>query len=460
MTDAAGRHEQPAAAIRVTVAGPVTGPVTRERRDRGDREETGDGSYFAPLAKGRYLLLTTFKQKGTPVSAVVQGVADGDRAYFRVRNRSGTARRLRHTDGVQVAPCRALGLWSYGPPLDAAARPLAGEEAGRVARQLDRKYPVRHRSLAWPVHRAWRRRLAYYELLLRVTIASTPARARIPLMSIRRYYDWVFASSVRKTCAVAVDIVLLTVREGALQILLIDRGLSPQQGWPALPGGFVLDEDLPDAAERELKEETRIDPARLHLEQLQTFGAPSRDPRGRVISVAYLALAPGLPVPQAGTDATNARWEHAAAVLDGRVTLAFDHNAIVENGVERARSKLEYTTLATAFCQEEFTISELRRVYEIVWSTPVDARNFYRKVMSANFLVQTGRHTTRDGGRPAALFRLNEERASDLLYPAMLRPRLMARSLRVLRRAAARRTGRQTQRHTRPKNTYVMHDSL
>jgi PPOX class probable F420-dependent enzyme len=165
MTDAAGRHEQPAGAIRVTVAGPVTGPATRERRDRGDREETGDGSYFAPLAKARYLLLTTFKRKGTPVSAVVQGVADGDRAYFRVRSRSGTARRLRHTDGVQVAPCSALGLWSYGPPLDAAVRPLAGEEASRVAGQLDRTYPVRHRSLAWPVHRASRRRLAYYELL-------------------------------------------------------------------------------------------------------------------------------------------------------------------------------------------------------------------------------------------------------------------------------------------------------
>ena len=113
-----------------------------------------------------WMLLTTFKQKGTPVSAVVQGIADGDRAYFRVRSRSGTARRLRHTDGVQVAPCRALGVWSYGPPLDAAARPLAGEEASRVAGQLDRKYPVRRRSLAWPAHRAWRRRLAYYELLL------------------------------------------------------------------------------------------------------------------------------------------------------------------------------------------------------------------------------------------------------------------------------------------------------
>jgi 8-oxo-dGTP diphosphatase len=251
------------------------------------------------------------------------------------------------------------------------------------------------------------------------------ALARTPFMSIRRYDDLMSANSVRKTCTVAVDIVLLTVREGALQILLIDRRLSPQQGWPALPGGFVLDEDLPDAAERELKEETHIDATRLHLEQLQTYGAPSRDPRGRVISVAYLALAPNLPVPQAGTDAANARWEHAAAVLDGRLTLAFDHNTIVENGVERARSKLEYTTLATAFCQEEFTISELRRVYEVVWSTSIDARNFHRKVMSANFLIQTGRQTTRDGGRPAALFRLNEERANDLLYPAMLRPGLL-----------------------------------
>ena len=162
MTDAAGRHQQPAGAIRVTVAG----PAARGRRDRGDREETVDGGYFAPLVKARYLLLTTFKPKGTPVSAHVQAIVDdGGRAYFRVRSRSGTARRLQQTGGVQVAPCGALGLWSYGPPLDAATRQLAGEEAGRVAGELARKYPVRRRSLAWPVHRAWRGRLAYYELL-------------------------------------------------------------------------------------------------------------------------------------------------------------------------------------------------------------------------------------------------------------------------------------------------------
>jgi PPOX class probable F420-dependent enzyme len=142
MTDAAGHHGQPAGRARRT-------PET----------------YFAPLAKGRYLLLVTFKPKGTPVSAHVQGIVDGDRAYFRVWSQSGTAKRLQHTDGTQVAPCGALGLWSYGPPLDAAARPLADQEASQVAGQLARKYPVPRRSLARLLPRARRRRLVYYELL-------------------------------------------------------------------------------------------------------------------------------------------------------------------------------------------------------------------------------------------------------------------------------------------------------
>jgi PPOX class probable F420-dependent enzyme len=173
MTDAAGRHELPAGAIRVIVTGPATGG----RRDRGDREEAADASYFAPLAKAGYLLLTTFKPKGTPVSAHVQGIVDdGGRAYFRIRSRSGMVRRLQQTDGVQVAPCGALGLWSYGPPLDATTRRLAGAEAGQVAGQLARKYPVRRRSLARLLPRAWRRRLVYYELLLRGSIAYTQTR--------------------------------------------------------------------------------------------------------------------------------------------------------------------------------------------------------------------------------------------------------------------------------------------
>ncbi len=226
-----------------------------------------------------------------------------------------------------------------------------------------------------------------------------------------------------KNCALAVDIVLLTVREGSLQILLIDRLLGPRPGEPALPGGFMLvNEDLAATALRELAEETHIDGSTLHLEQLQSYGAPDRDPRARVVTIAYLGLAPNLPLPKAGTDATRARWEPVAPVLDGRLRLAFDHSKIVSDGVERARSRLEYTTLATAFCPAEFTISELRRVYETVWSTPIDPRNFQRKLLSADILVPTGDRTTRDGGRPAALFRLNEERASDVLYPPILRP--------------------------------------
>jgi hypothetical protein len=191
MNDATGGHGPPAGrprrtpetvigiqgrdgAIRVTVTGLVTGgrrdiPADptgcSSVADRGYREETAGGSYFAPLAKARYLLLTTFKQKGTPVSGPVQGIIDGDRAYLRVWSRSGTVKRLRHTDGVQVAPCGALGLWSHGPPLDAAARRLAGEEVSRVAGQLARKYPVRRRSLARLLQRVRRRRLVYYELL-------------------------------------------------------------------------------------------------------------------------------------------------------------------------------------------------------------------------------------------------------------------------------------------------------
>jgi PPOX class probable F420-dependent enzyme len=143
MTDTAGRHGQPVSAIR----------------------ESAGGGYFASLAKGRYLLLTTFKTGGTPVSTPVQGIADGDRAYFRIWSRSGTARRLQHAHGVQVAPCGALGVLSHGPPLDAAARPLAGEEASRVTGPLGRKYPVRRRSLVRLLHRARHRQLAYYELL-------------------------------------------------------------------------------------------------------------------------------------------------------------------------------------------------------------------------------------------------------------------------------------------------------
>jgi 8-oxo-dGTP diphosphatase len=205
--------------------------------------------------------------------------------------------------------------------------------------------------------------------------------------------------------AVTVDLVALTVRHDALHALLVTRGEEPFLGRPALPGGFVRpDEDLVDAATRELAEETGLQRGGAHLEQLGSYGSPHRDPRMRVVSVAYLALAPDLPDAHPGGDAAAADWVTVADALQS--DLAFDHRAILADGVERARAKLEYTSLATAFCAPEFTVSELRRVYEAVWGVVLDPRNFHRKVTStAGFLTETGRTVVDGPGRPAALYR-------------------------------------------------------
>lgn len=238
--------------------------------------------------------------------------------------------------------------------------------------------------------------------------------------------------------AVTVDLVVLTVRRHALCALAVRRGEPPFQGRWALPGGFVRgDEDLEAAAARELVEETGLsaeagaaDPQGkgAHLEQLATYGDPERDPRMRVVSVAHLVLAPDLPAPRAGGDAHSARWAPVEDFLDltsapeeePAAPLAFDHARILADGVERARSKIEYSSLATAFCPPEFTVGELRRVYEAVWGVVLDPRNFHRKVTGTpGFLVPTGGTTTRQGGRPAQLFRAG---GATLLNPPMLRP--------------------------------------
>jgi 8-oxo-dGTP diphosphatase len=256
--------------------------------------------------------------------------------------------------------------------------------------------------------------------------------------------------------AVTVDLVVLTVRHHALCTLVVRRGEPPYQGRWALPGGFVrADEDLGEAAARELAEETGLRArSGAHLEQLATYGDPKRDPRMRVVSVAHLVLAPDLPAPRAGGDASGARWAPVGELLpdngdngdtggnggngntrdsrdkydsrdsrdagDSGATLAFDHGRILADGVERARSKIEYSSLATAFCPSEFTVGELRRVYEAVWGVALDPRNFHRKVTGTpGFLVPTGGTTTRQGGRPAQLFMAG---GAALLNPPMLRP--------------------------------------
>lgn len=217
--------------------------------------------------------------------------------------------------------------------------------------------------------------------------------------------------------AVTVDLVVLTVRDDALQVVLVRRGVPPFQGRLALPGGFVLaDEGLTRAAARELEEEAGL--RDVHVEQLGTYGDPARDPRGRVVSVAYLALVPDPGEPVGGGDAASAAWHPAESSTPRR--LAFDHAGILQAGIERARAKLEYTPLATAFCAPAFTVAQLRRVYEVVWGVELDARNFHRKVTSTpGFLVPTGDVATGRAGRPAARFRRGDAR---LLNPPMLRP--------------------------------------
>ncbi len=199
-----------------------------------------------------------------------------------------------------------------------------------------------------------------------------------------------------------------------------------------LPGGPVVDdEDLVAAADRHLWELTGLESERVHVEQLATYGLPRR------VTVAYLVVVPGLAAADIteidepggvdddthdthGSDDTDAEWLPVGELLENPACLAFDHHAVLADGVERTRSKLEYSPLGTAFCPDEFTIGDLRRVYQAVWDTSLDPRNFHRKVSgTADFLVETGRITHGEAGRPARLYRRGDV---DRLHPAFLRP--------------------------------------
>ena len=217
--------------------------------------------------------------------------------------------------------------------------------------------------------------------------------------------------------AVTVDVAVFSIRDDALQVLLIQRGGEPYLGAWALPGGFVRpDEDLDQAAARELAEETGLRAGGWHLEQLGSYGAPDRDPRMRVVTVAYWAICSALPGLRGGGDALAAALTPVERIERGDVRLAFDHERIVRDAVERTRSKLEYTALAARFCPPEFTIAQLRRVYETVWNTRLDPGNFQRGVQESGAFVkrleappapQPGR------GRPAAFWSVREAALDD-----------------------------------------------
>jgi 8-oxo-dGTP diphosphatase len=208
--------------------------------------------------------------------------------------------------------------------------------------------------------------------------------------------------------AVTVDVVILTMSEGALHVLLVRRGEPPFEGMWAIPGGFKRPpETLDEAANRELADETGVQAASL-LRQFGAYGDPGRDPRMNVVTVAYLAVLRDVGAIVAGTDAADASLVQVSSVLDGELELAFDHLQIVRDAVERVRVELDVTGIALAFVGTTFTLAELRAVYEAVWGGKLDAANFRRSVgVEDTWVIPTGERAQPGpaGGRPAELYR-------------------------------------------------------
>jgi 8-oxo-dGTP diphosphatase len=209
--------------------------------------------------------------------------------------------------------------------------------------------------------------------------------------------------------SVTVDVIIFTLRESDLHVLLVKRRYSPFEGMWAIPGGFVaMDESLEEAALRELEEETGV--RNVYLEQLYTFGDVDRDPRGRVITVAYFALVPAAAIdPRAGSDAVETRWW---SVYD-LPSLAFDHANILSYALQRLRYKLEYTAVGFELLPEVFTLSELQAAYEVVLGEELDKRNFRRKILSAEVIEETGMYRTGEG-RPAKLYHFRDDAVAEV----------------------------------------------
>ncbi|HVF84928.1 MAG TPA: NUDIX domain-containing protein [Abditibacteriaceae bacterium] len=206
--------------------------------------------------------------------------------------------------------------------------------------------------------------------------------------------------------SVTVDVLVFTILEDRLKVALVKRGVEPFKGRWALPGGFVhIDESLDEAARRELEEEAGI--CDVFLEQLYTFGNVARDPRTRVITVAYYALVPGQRINLvASTDAADAQWFS----VDELPVLAFDHTEIMKTGLERLKSKLEYSNIAYGLLPARFRLSDLQKVYEIISGRAIDKRNFRKKMLSLNIVEATKYVDASGAHRPAQLYRFKKRK--------------------------------------------------
>lgn len=197
--------------------------------------------------------------------------------------------------------------------------------------------------------------------------------------------------------SVTVDVIIFTVKDNDLKVLLIRRDVWPFEHYWALPGGFIrMDESLERAAQRKLHEEAGVKD--VYLEQLYSFGNPGRDPRTRVITVAYFALVNSGKIKAAARD--DVKWFSVGAVP----RLAFDHNKILEYALKRLRWKLEYTTAAYSLLPDKFTLTDLQKAYETILGRGLDKRNFRKKVFALGILEDT-KETKREGPhRPARLY--------------------------------------------------------
>jgi 8-oxo-dGTP diphosphatase len=211
--------------------------------------------------------------------------------------------------------------------------------------------------------------------------------------------------------ALTVDIVVFALDADELRVMLIERDLAPFAGRWALPGGFVrVDEALEDAARRELEEESGL--KNIFLEQLYTFGDLKRDPRERVVTVAYYALVnlAGHEV-RASTDARSAAW----FPLNDLPSLAFDHEQILKVAHDRVRAKVQYQPIGFELLPEKFTLSQLQHLYEVILDRELDKRNFRKKVLSTELLKETNEIETDVAHRAARLYRFDKRKYDRLM---------------------------------------------
>ncbi len=210
--------------------------------------------------------------------------------------------------------------------------------------------------------------------------------------------------------AMTVDCVVFGLDDEDLKVLLIQRDLEPFEGSWALPGGFVhVDETLEAAAKRELQEEAGL--SKVFLEQLYTFGAVDRDPRERVVTIAYYALVNIRDHRvQAATDARNAAW----FPVNDTPSLAFDHEQILEVALKRLQGKVRYVPIGFELLPRKFTLSQLQHVYETILERPLDKRNFRRKVLATDLLIETDEIEKDVAHRAARLYRFDEKKYKKL----------------------------------------------